>query len=255
MFKCYKYVCLYGRWCTHLQYSRSQLATYTITRNPPSSLLSFSSLLYKLMSGSDTEELPTAGDLNNKLGASYLCNVVPCDPCKCLCDTRVQHLISIIFLCIGQCMLITSITGRCCLWRCIGLVPDTFGRDSYLRKDGDCSSFEVECDRHTLIIYPLSSTPCCTCSTSVVHTMTCAWVLTQGWPWRRFTIIYYALFLHSKNNNLIAHSLKFSSHIRHCGYWSNCDSPINLIFKSPKVVSVWLQCVPPLLRLSFWGAV
>ena len=35
VFKCYKYVLLYGRWCIHLQYSRSQLATYTITRNPP----------------------------------------------------------------------------------------------------------------------------------------------------------------------------------------------------------------------------
>ena len=34
-----------------------------------------------VMSGSDTEELPTAGDLNNKHGASYLYN----------CLRRMQH--------------------------------------------------------------------------------------------------------------------------------------------------------------------
>ena len=142
MLKCWKYVCLYGRWCMHLQYSRSQLAMYTITRNPPHC---FSSLLYKLMSGSDTDELPTAGDLNNKLEASYLCNVhwEGVLWSQRFCDAHMQHLISIIFPCIGQCTLITTITGRCCLWRCTGLVADTFGRVSYLRKNGNCSSFEV----------------------------------------------------------------------------------------------------------------
>lgn len=139
MFKCYKYVSLYEKWCTHLQYSRFNWLLKPQLQESPHyashwELRSYR-LHYTVMSGSDTEELPTAGDLNNKHGSSYLCNVAWEDAVwrYSLYDSSAvlfgerETIISIIFL--QPC--------RCCLYTRNSLVVDNFQRVSYLRKADD----------------------------------------------------------------------------------------------------------------------
>lgn len=74
----------------HTYNTATQLAMIHNCAGIPPTLAS-SSLPYMLMSGSDTEELPTAGGLNNKCEVSYLSEILE----RMLCDDNPLQVVDI----------------------------------------------------------------------------------------------------------------------------------------------------------------